>query len=121
MSKLIENASQSNADLINAIVPPTAGVSAGGGIHVIIPDNWQDLISQGQTVDGCTYASIGFDGSLPIDDSVQTLLETPAIITKLPPQLQIQATALNVQINQVVSNPVVSDPIITEQVALKGD
>lgn len=92
---IILNASIQDANLINSIVPPQKGINVGGGIHIIIPDNWADLISQGIDVPGCTYAKVQADGSLPVADSVQVQLAADPRSVALETKISVAAPVVN--------------------------
>lgn len=84
MTTRIASATPADAALCNQLEPPARGVNVGGGIHVVIPDDWQARIAAGQDVPGCSYARIDADGSLVVSDVVQAQLAVPAIAQALP-------------------------------------
>jgi len=75
--KTINSATKSDIDLINQLIPPTKGVNAGDGLHILIHENWNELIASGIEVPGCTYAKIDSDGSMAVDSVIeQKLMDT---------------------------------------------
>jgi hypothetical protein len=84
MTKVVSSATQTDANVCNALVPPTRGADAGGGIHIVIPANFAALIAQGVDVPGCTYARVEADGTLVVSDQVQAQLAVPADVKSLP-------------------------------------
>lgn len=84
MTKVIVSATPADVQLCNQLEPPVAGCPAGGGIHVVVPDDWQAWIAAGQDVPGCSYARIDADGSLIVTDVVQAQLAIPAVAQALP-------------------------------------
>lgn len=98
MPKFIASgAIQSDADVCNAIEPPSAGCPAGGGLQLAIPGDWQARIALGQDVPGCTYYK-PIAGSMVVDDLTQARLATPAIVNALSAPQQAQAAALNAKL-----------------------
>ncbi|HEY6824148.1 MAG TPA: hypothetical protein VI195_06885 [Steroidobacteraceae bacterium] len=103
MPKTIQTgAVQADADLCNAIDPPTQGCAAGGGIHVAIPGDWLTRIQAAQPVPGCTYHALLDDGhgvlSLVVSDAAIRSLGIPAIVNALPGPLKAQAALLNAKL-----------------------
>lgn len=92
--KLIVNATQADADLCNALEPPSSGCNAGGGVHIVIPPDFAARIAAGQDVPGCTYYKPASDGSLTVDDRVQSQIAIPAVVNALSAPLQSQAASL---------------------------
>lgn len=97
MSKLITSgAIQEDADCCNYIDPPVQGCHAGGGLHVVIPADWQARIAAGQQVPGCSYHALqlgippsqGMPGPLDallVSTFVDTQLHVPGFINTIPP------------------------------------
>lgn len=98
MTKLIASATQSDADLCNALEPPVPGCNAGGGLHIVIPPDFAARIAAGQDVPGCTYAKPAADGSLTVDDRVQVQLAVPAVVNALPAPIQANIAAFNAKL-----------------------
>lgn len=104
MTKSLPDATQADADAINKLAAPTRGCQAGGGVHVEIPDDWHEMIMDGEDVPGCSYASLqdvfGEDGkptgeqTLFIDDQVQALLDKVVADDKATPEDKAKASAL---------------------------
>lgn len=94
MSKRVA-ATQTDADLCNAIEPPVRGCHAGEGLHVAIPSDWQARILAGQHVPGCSYAATAVN-----DESQVTLLVSDRVlaalvnINALPVDLRVRAATL---------------------------
>lgn len=105
MIKQVSSAAQADADVCNALSPPTKGCHAGSGIHVVIPADWQARIAAGQEVPGCSYAHIESDGSLFVDSVVNANIAIPAIVNALSVPLQAKAAALQTKLAtaQVIS------------------
>ena len=102
MTKQITTSSAADAAICNILEPPTKGVHAGGGIHIVIPADWQTRIANAQDVPGCTYVRIESDGSAYIDDNIQTRAATPAVVNALTAPQQAQVTALNAKLAAAV-------------------
>lgn len=103
MTAIISAATPADVSVCNTLDPPIKGVNVGDGIHVVIPDNWADLIAQGVDVPGCTYAAIQGDGSLVVSDLVQAELLQPAVVQGLP---IAEVTDLNTKLATAVATPV---------------
>jgi hypothetical protein len=100
MNKLIQAATRTDVALLNTIEPPQKGEHVGGGVHVVIPDDWADRIASGEDVPGCTYAKLEADGSLLVDDRVQVELAKPgreALASRL-----IDVSAVTIELEQPV-------------------
>lgn len=93
-TKQITAAVQAEADICNLLDPPKAGVPAGAGIHIFIPVDFIARVALGQSVPGCTYASLEPDGTLYVSDTAQAQLAIPAAVQALTPQQQTQAAVL---------------------------
>lgn len=108
---ITSGAAQADADVCNALSPPTKGCSAGGGLHIVIPLDWQARIAAGQDVPGCTHVHLEQDGSLYVDDRAQLQLATPSAVNALTAAQQLQAAALSTKLAAVV--------VVTQQPGLK--
>lgn len=113
--KQIVLATQAEADLCNALAPPAKGCNAGGGVHIVIPPDWQALIAAGQDVPGCTYHRLDADGSLVVSDQAQARLAVPAVVNALPAPLQATAPALTAALATAV---VISAQVAQAQVEI---
>ena len=102
MTKKVSSAVQGDADVCNALSPPTQGCHAGAGIHVVIPADWQARIAAGQDVPGCSYAHLEPDGSLFVDATVNAKIAVPANVSALSPTLQTEAAALQTKLAAAV-------------------
>ena len=100
---LITASNAADATICNTVVPPTAGVHVGGGLHVVIPSDWQSRCTAGEKIPGCTSTSINPDGSMNVSDAVKAQLAIPAIANALPDQVAL--TALNTKIGLGVAVP----------------
>jgi len=89
---------QLDADVCNAVDPPTQGCHAGGGIHLAIPSDWQARIAAGQQVPGCTYYTLFNGDELAVSDLTIAKLAIPAIVNALSAPLKAQAALLNVKL-----------------------
>lgn len=98
MTKSVTSAVQGDADVCNALSPPTKGCHAGSGIHIVIPSDWQARIAAGQEVPGCSYAHLEPDGSLFVDANVNAKIAVPANINALSAPLQAEAAALQAKL-----------------------
>ena len=101
--KIINSATKSDIDLINQLIPPTKGVNAGDGLHILIPENWNELIASGIEVPGCTYAKIDSDGSMAVDSVIEQKLNDSQ---KLNPDQKQKAIDLNARITTKVDIPI---------------
>lgn len=111
---IIIAATQSDANLCNALEPPTRGCNAGNGIHIVIPDDWKERILAGQDVLGCSYAQITNTVDslqnpitiLTVSDVVQAQLAVPASIQKLTPNQQLEASLFTGKLAVATSDPI---------------
>lgn len=110
--KLIAVATQADADVCNALVPPVPGCNAGGGIHIVIPPDFAARIAAGQEVPGCSYAHLEADGSLIVSDRVVAQIAVPAVVNALSAPQQAEAAALNAKLATAV---VVSSAQVAQQ------
>ncbi len=86
--RILTGAVQLDADVVNALDPPTAGAHVGPGVHVVIPSDFLSRIAAGQRVAGCTYASTELslsDVTLYVSTFAEAQLSIPAVINSLPP------------------------------------
>jgi len=104
--KRISGANTTDVDIANAVQLPSHGCDAGGGLHIVIPDDWQERIAAGQHVPGCTYSRLEADGSMEVSDFVQRQIAIPAVVQSLTPAQQLEAPAFVSKINSgVVIDP----------------
>lgn len=101
--------SRSDCDKVNVVVPPTAGVPVGGGIHVVVPADWQARIAAGIPVPGCTYLLPDTDGAVTIspeltaklqaspDPRAAQVLAVIAVAVPLPDALPVQTADVEVK------------------------
>lgn len=103
MTKVIASATQADANLCNALDPPTPGCNAGGGVHIQIPPDFAARIAAGQDVPGCTYARLEpqvddtgkpIGTVLAVSDAVQAKAVDANETKKLTAQQQADAAAL---------------------------
>jgi hypothetical protein len=81
--RIAAGAVQLDADVCNNSEAPAHGCDAGGGLHVVIPADWQARILAGQQVPGCTYYAL--DGaSLTVSAFIEQQLGIPAVVNSLP-------------------------------------
>ena len=90
---------------INAVVPPTAGVPVGGGVHVVIPPDWQAQIAAGKAVPGCSYVLPDAAGNVTID---------AVLSAKLAASGELEALAITAKL--AVATPVVFADVLLEEV-----
>ena len=63
---------------------PSLPTRAGGGLHAIIPGDWQARIDRGEDVAGITKGyAVSADGALYIKDEDAANADHPAIVAKL--------------------------------------
>lgn len=127
-AKLVVGATQADADLCNALDPPTPGCNAGSGIHIVIPPDFAARISAGQDVPGCTYVRLVTtldDKGAPVaavfvSDTVQTSAADVNETKKLTPEQQAQANALAAKLAAVTVDPGAAATVADAQVSVKG-
>lgn len=78
---------------IHDAIPPTAGVPVGGGVHVVIPDDWDARVRAGERVSGCTYFAPG--------DVTLTAAEEVIIDAAADVRLASVQTALSVAVEEL--------------------
>jgi hypothetical protein len=86
---------QADCDVLNVLSAPTKGCDAGGGLHIVIPADWQTRILAGQQVPGCTYHKLDPDGTLTVSSLAQTNIANPVLVNAMSlPQQTAAATLL---------------------------
>lgn len=127
--KLIVNATQADADLCNALEPPSSGCNAGGGVHIVIPPDFAARIAAGQDVPGCTYARLEpqvddtgkvVGTALAVSDIVQAKAVDANVTKKLTAQQQADAAALATKLAAVPVDPGAAAITADTQVSVKG-
>jgi hypothetical protein len=118
-TKVISGATQTDADIANAMDSPVAGVHVGPGIHVVIPEDFAARIAAGQDVAGCNYVRPNpqidntgktTDTLLMVTDAVQAKLVVPAEVSKLSAPLQTAIPALSAKL--VTATPAATVAVI---------
>jgi len=122
MKHIESGAVQIDAEVCNALEPPSVGCHAGQGVHVEIPDNWKARIHGNQQVPGCTYHSLQHRGrppetppttppgppvrdALAVSDLVVARLHAPAYVIALPQRLQDHAPVLIAKLDTATEIP----------------
>lgn len=95
--KLISGATSDDAYICNVVSAPTSGCNAGGGIQVVIPNDWQTRILEKQSVPGCTYHEAQ-SGVLVVTDAAVSNLNTASIISPLTSAQKTQVGLTNTKL-----------------------